>query len=204
VVSGIEQEAWLLYRTNSKKHFSYTSERNLMAVPIQGEGNKQIVFSPQEGKQELAMSLDVDILIYGGAKGAGKSHLLRLKPLLFKDDPYFNGIIFRRTTKQLEGKGGIWEETKELWRPLIESPEYKGLVREQKHEIKFTNVGFSMIFSHMEHETNKMDHQGKEYTMIGYDELTHFEKSQFIFLLDSMRSNSEQSSFVIATWFARC
>ena len=28
---------------------------------------EQIVLAPQKGKQELAMNLDVDILIYGGA-----------------------------------------------------------------------------------------------------------------------------------------
>ena len=46
-----------------------------------------IVIAPQKGKQELALNLDVDVLIYGGAAGSGKSRLLLMKPLKYMNDP---------------------------------------------------------------------------------------------------------------------
>ena len=50
--------------------------------------------TPQKGKQELACNIDVDFMIYGGARGSGKSYLLNMLPLKFVEDPFFNGIFF--------------------------------------------------------------------------------------------------------------
>lgn len=43
-------------------------------------------------------------------------------------------------------------------------------------------------FGHLEHEKNKLDHQGKGYAFIGFDELTHFTESQFWYLQSRNRS----------------
>jgi hypothetical protein len=40
----------------------------------------------------------------------------------------------------------------------------------------------------MEYEKNAFDHQGLQYAFIGFDELTHFTKKQFFYLMSRNRS----------------
>jgi predicted ribonuclease YlaK len=109
---------------------------------------KDVILGPQEGAQELAIESDADLVIFGGAAGAGKSHLLLLKAALGVDDPLYNAIIFRRTTTAL--RDGLWREAKELYRPW--KP------REQDNPMRFIFKSNGIIkMNHMEHEKNAVD-----------------------------------------------
>lgn len=44
------------------------------------------------------------------------------------------------------------------------------------------------MLAHMQHELNKYDHQGKEYHWIGFDELTQFSESMYLYLHSRARS----------------
>lgn len=154
---------------------------------------KPIVIAPQLGKQALAMSLHPEIMIYGGAAGSGKSRVLLMKPLQYKDDPNFGGVIFRKTIKQLDGAGGLWGEGKKLYRPF--SP----TIREAKHEVEFPS-GATIQMTYMDHENDAEDnHQGLQYSFVGFDELTHFSQTQFLYLIGRMRSAAEGNSFLVGT-----
>jgi predicted phage terminase large subunit-like protein len=43
-------------------------------------------------------------------------------------------------------------------------------------------------FLHLQHESTVFDHQSKQYALIIFDELTHFEESQFWYMVSRMRS----------------
>ena len=76
-------------------------------------------FAPQAGKQELAFNIKVDVLFFGGSAGSGKSRLTLIKALAHAyNDPYFEGVIFRRTTSALRDGGGLFSEAKKLFLPL--------------------------------------------------------------------------------------
>lgn len=145
------------------------------------------VYRPQEGAQEIAMNCDADIVVYGGAAGSGKTHLMLLRPLLQIHDPKFNAIFFRRTGPQLSGAGSVWDEAKQLY------IDFGAHIRENDREIIFPS-GAKIKFSHMEHEKNKLDHQGKQYTHVYFDEGTHFTQGQITYLMSRLRSAAEVKS----------
>lgn len=134
---------------------------------------------------------------------SGKSRLLLLKAGYYAhNDPLFEGVMFRRTTKPLTAAGGLFSEAKKLYRPLGVD------VREQALEILFHGNGGSsrnrkggnLKFTHLEHEKDaEGNHQGLQYSFIGFDELTHFTQTQFLYLIGRMRSAAEGDSFCLAT-----
>lgn len=153
--------------------------------------------APQKGKQELAMNTTPDVMFYGGAAGSGKSRLLLTKAAYYAyNDPDFSGVMFRRNTGPLKAAGGLFTEAKKLFSI------FKPGIRENAMEIDFSKNGNggSLKFTHLEHENDaEGNHQGLQYSFIGFDELTHFSSTQFLYLLGRMRSESETDSFVLGT-----
>ncbi|CAM0040338.1 hypothetical protein MYOV085v1_p0128 [Vibrio phage 355E48.1] len=159
--------------------------------------------APQPGKQAVAAQMKVDVMIYGGSAGSGKSRLLLNKAGYYAHtDPNFEGVMFRRTTKPLSAAGGLFSEAKKLYGQLGVD------VREQAMEIDFHGAGGSkndkkggnLKFTHLEHEKDaEGNHQGLQYSFVGFDELTHFTQSQFLYLIGRMRSEAESDSFCLAT-----
>lgn len=145
------------------------------------------IYRPQEGAQETAMNSPANTVVYGGAAGSGKTHLMLLRPLLQIHDSKFNAIFFRRTGPQLSGAGSVWEEAKQLYM------EFGAKIKENDREIIFPS-GARMKFSHMEHEKDKIGHQGKQYTHIYFDEGTHFTQGQITYLMSRLRSAAEANS----------
>lgn len=124
---------------------------------------------------------------------SGKSRLLLMKPLPYLDDPNFNAIFFRRTTKALEKPGSLWPEATKLYAP------FKPRIRERDHKQTFAS-GSTVVMDHLEHESNaEGNHQGTQYSMVGFDELTHFTNYMFIYLIGRLRSEAKVDSFIVAT-----
>ncbi|WP_373087064.1 phage terminase large subunit [Sneathiella sp.] len=147
---------------------------------------------PQPGPQEMFLASPADIAIYGGAAGGGKSFALLMEPLRHMADDSFNALIFRRTAKQVRNEGGLWDSASALYGTLGA----KG--REGELSWKFPG-GASISFGHLEHEKNKFDWQGSQFTYLGFDELTHFSETQFFYLLSRNRSVGKARPYVRAT-----
>lgn len=65
---------------------------------------------------------------------------------------------------------------------------------------RYTFSGGSEIkFAHLEHEKSKYDHDGAQYAFIGFDELIHFTRTQFFYLLSRNRSACGVRPYVRAT-----
>lgn len=108
------------------------------------------------------------------------SFCLLLDPLRNIADPAFNGVTFRRTSKQVTIGGGLWDTSVNLYRSQGSIP------IEGKLTHRFPS-GAKIAFSHLEHAKNRFDHQGAQYPFIGFDELTHFEKNMFWYLVTRSR-----------------
>lgn len=147
---------------------------------------------PQPGFQEAFLSSPADIVIGGGAAGAGKTYAELLEALRHKDVPKFNAIIFRRTTVQIQNPGGPWDESSNIY------PFFEGRSNSQKLTWVFPK-GALIKFSHLEHEKNIYDHQGAQYCLIIFDELTHFTKKMFFYMLSRNRSVCGVSPYIRAT-----
>lgn len=151
------------------------------------------VIGPQPGSQQRFLASRADIVFYGGEAGSSKTAGLVLEGLRCYDIPKSGGIMFRRTSPQLEGPGSLWELMRE-WYPalgarLTESPVLKAVFPS----------GASVQLAHLQYESSKLAHQGKAYSYIGFDELTHFSEGQFWYLVSRCRSTSGVRSYIRAT-----
>lgn len=125
-----------------------------------------IIIRPQKGSQEIAFNSKADVIIYGGSAGSGKSHLLLMHPLQHVvNDKNFHGVYFRRVTTQLIGAGGLWPESQKLYSPF----KIKSRTKPQLQRV-FPKGG-SLTFMHMQHEDDRFNHQGLQYSAIYFDEL---------------------------------
>lgn len=150
------------------------------------------VIQPQEGFQMKALSTSADIAILGGAAGLGKTFVVLLEPLRNIDVPGFGGVGFRRTSPQIRNEGGLWDTSMQIF------PHAGGIPKESTLEWDFPK-GSKLKFSHLEYEKNILDWQGAQISFIFFDELTHFTKKMFFYLLSRNRSTCGVVPYVRAT-----
>jgi predicted phage terminase large subunit-like protein len=136
---------------------------------------------PQPGPQEAFLSTPADICIFGGAAFGGKSFGLLLESVRLIDEPRYNAIIFRRESPQITAGGGLWDTAGQMF------PHLGGRPKESKLSYTFPTNAF-VRFTHLEHENDKLKHQGAQYVLIGFDELTHFTETQFWYILTRTRA----------------
>jgi len=153
---------------------------------------EQIEIRPQAGPQENFLATEADIAIYGGAAGGGKTWALLLEPLRHIHNPEFGAVIFRRTYPQIRSEGGLWSESSTIY------PAMGGQPRESILDWTFP-AGGRIKFAHMQHEINRLDWQGAQIPLIEFDELTHFTKEQFFYMLSRNRSTCGVRPYIRAT-----
>jgi hypothetical protein len=147
---------------------------------------------PQEGFQMKFLSTPADIAIGGSAAGVGKTYSLLLEPLRNIEVPGFGGVIFRRTGPQIRNEGGLWDTSMTIYPHVGAAP------KESLLEWNFSDIA-KLKFSHLEHEKNVFDWQGAQIPYIGFDELPHFSKFMFFYLLSRNRSTCGVRPYLRAT-----
>lgn len=151
-----------------------------------------VEIKPQPGPQSMFLATHADIAIYGGAAGGGKSYGLLLDPLRHVENPYFGAVVFRRTSVQVRNEGGLWDESTKLYSLFGAHP------RESVLEWKFPS-GMGVSFGNLEYEKDVLNFQGAQIPWIGFDELTHFSRQQFFYMLSRNRSTSGVKPKIRAT-----
>ena len=133
-----------------------------------------IAWKPHPGPQENFCSRGEFEVLFGGAAGPGKTDCLIMETARDVDHPRYSGLILRRTFPQLQE---IIDRTRH-WYPMV-SPgaEY----RATEHRWRFPS-GATITLGHMQHEGDKYNYHGKEFQFVGFDELTMFTESQYLFL----------------------
>lgn len=157
-------------------------------------GKNKIIIRPQPGPQEKFLSTSADICIYGGAAGGGKTYGLLLEPLRHKNNPNFGAVIFRHNYTQVTAEGGLWDSSKKVYRHV------RGTIplKTPKLHWEFPEGG-KVTFAHLGSDNDCESWQGTQITMVGFDELTHFSKHQFFYMLSRNRSDSGIAPYVRAT-----
>lgn len=152
-----------------------------------------LAIRPQAGPQEAFLASPADIVIYGGAAGGGKSWGLLLEPLRHVvGNGEFAAVFFRRNTTQIRNPGGLWDESRKLY-ALTGAKPAKAVL-----EWRWP-FGGMVKMAHLEHEDTVYDWQGAQIPLICFDELTHFTKSQFFYMLSRNRSTCGVRPYIRAT-----
>lgn len=151
------------------------------------------IIRPQEGPQEAFLSNPADIIIFGGAAGGGKSYGVLLEPLRHvTTNKRFYCVAFRRNATQVRNPGGLWDASTNMY------PQTGALPIQQPMEWRWPRGG-KVKFAHLENESSVLDWQGAEIPLIIFDELTHFSKEQFFYMLSRNRSMSGVKGYMRAT-----
>lgn len=117
--------------------------------------------------------------LYGGAAGGGKSDFLLAEALRQVDIPHYRGIIIRRTYPELSD---LIDRSKEIYPQAFPSARYN----ESKHVWSFKS-GAKIYMGYMQYEKDRLKYQGRHFDFIGFDELTHFTESQYLYLFSRAR-----------------
>ncbi len=148
---------------------------------------------PQPGPQQTFLASPADIAIYGGGAGGGKTWALLLEPLRHIGNPEFSAVVLRRNLVQVTNPGGLWDEAAKLYGVI---PGAKSI--SQPLQWSFQS-GAKVRFGHLQDEKTVYDWQGSQVPLFLFDELTHFSKSQFFYMLSRNRSMCGVQPYIRAT-----
>jgi len=141
-----------------------------------------IAWQPQPGPQSLFLQCPAFEVLYGGAVGGGKSD--GLMGDFAKDIPRgkgWKGVYFRRYLGDLDE---IIERSKEIFGPVYGVECW----RESRRMWDFPS-GATLKFRAIERKDDVLKHQSKQYTWIGWDELTQWSSPHpYTYLFSRCRS----------------
>lgn len=138
-----------------------------MAANAQATEEK-VIWQPQDredgspGPQRLLITCPADVLLFGGARGGGKSDCILGDWLghVAENPGYANGIIFRQTLPELEE---LIERAKQLFLPI------GARWKEQKKRFIFPG-GATLVFKYLKRLSDIQRYQGKQLTWVGIEE----------------------------------
>ncbi len=137
-----------------------------------------MTWRPHPGPQwEYFTRSEYEVLL-GGSAGPGKTDCLIWDAVRSISRPRYHGLLLRRTFPNLQ------EVIDRCWEYY---PKCGGTYRSTEHRWYFPS-GAKITLGHMQHEDDKYNYQGKEFSFIGWDELTQFTETQYLYLMSRCRS----------------
>lgn len=145
-------------------------------------GMPNVIWQPQQ-KQAIFMSRPEFVAMYGGAAGGGKSDALVMEVTRQINNPYYQGLVLRKTYPELTE---LINRSLELYTRAFPGARYN----DSKHVWSFPS-GAKIYFGSMQHTKDKIKYQGKQFQFIGIDEATHFKQEEFDFLVSRCRARAQ-------------
>lgn len=159
---------------------------------------------PNSPPQVASLSSPAHIIVDGGAAGGGKTFLGFLDPLRFTygfDEngvyapsvPGYTGVFFRRTSPEITNEGGLWDTSMKVYGPLSPYAEAVAGNLEWRFPWVMTDTGpkqCTIRMTHLQHAWTVRNWDGAQVPYFYFDQLEHFEESQFWYLLSRNRSDT--------------
>ncbi len=108
-------------------------------------------------------------------------------------NPKYQAIIFRRESVQITSPGGLRDTSLEIYQHL------GGQYRSQPAIHWLFPAGSQVMMTHLNAEDKVLAYQGSQIALTCYDELTHFSKFQFFYMLSRSRSMSGIKPYIRGT-----
>ena len=148
------------------------------------EDDSDYTIVAQRGSQELFLSTDADILIFGGKRGGSKSYSLLLETLYDIDNPNFSGCILRKEKEDSRKAGGLIDKSDPIYNQF-------GVYNRGQNDMTWNfSAGGRLKFDYYSDTFEEFTRRfrGQELAYIGVDEITHMKYAYFKFLLTSNRN----------------
>ena len=150
-----------------------------MATKLVDKQGREIL-APQPGPQTEFVTSKADIVIYGGAAFSGKSYLGVLESTRNVGDPLYTAGLFRRQCTEITMAGGLWDVAARIY-PSVHGEGIKGNLL-----WKFPS-GARVEMHHLNNDDTAQQYQGAAFSYLLFDELCHFTKYQFFYLITRNR-----------------
>lgn len=133
---------------------------------------------PNEKQQEFFCA-NARYIAYGGARGGGKSWAMRRKfVMLAMRYPGLRLLLLRRTMPELRENHIL-----PLQAELHGYAEYNA----SRKDFTFPN-GSRLVLGYCDNDSDKLQYQGQEYDVIGFEEATNFQEDWMVFISTCLRS----------------
>lgn len=154
-----------------------------------GSGELELDFGTPNEKQKMFLGSTTKYTAYGGARGGGKTHIVRIKASAGAlNYPGIKILILRRTYPELENT---------IIRPMLDllntatmdgkpAGAYLYTYNATMRALFFAN-GSMIKFGHLQSSNSITEYQGQEYDWIFMDEATHFTEWEFRTLAATLR-----------------
>jgi len=137
-----------------------------------------VIWKPQK-MQRIFMSRPEWEAFYGGAAGGGKSDVLVVEALRQVHIPWYKGILFRKTYRQL---GELLDKADRYYPKAVPGARYHA----QQNMWAFPS-GAKIYFAGMQYTRDREKWQGWQFDYIAFDELTHFLFDEYSYLFSRNR-----------------
>lgn len=152
-------------------------------LEIVGSDGKAVVRYKPNPKQWFAHNCCCDEIFYGGSLYGGKSFYILMHNaghcMLY--GKHANTVLFRRSYDELEGS--LIAEQRQLFPDDPNIGSYKA----GKYVYEWAN-GATTWFRHLQDEDALLKHRSRQYTLVGFDELTDFLEGEYTYLFQRLRS----------------
>lgn len=149
-----------------------SSVRSAVAGALGNLPQNSLAVGPQPGPQAMMVACPANEILYGGARGGGKTYGTLLKWLAhyFRHPRHAKGLVLRKTLADLED---MINESKALF-PMF-GAEYR-----EGRKTWVLPGGATVRFRYLEREKDAENYQGHSYTFIAVDEAGQFASAKTI------------------------
>lgn len=138
-----------------------------------GSPSSKVIWQPNSRPQALFLSCPYPEMLFGGARGPGKTDSLLMAFLQHVGrgfGPDWKGIIFRQTYKQLEE---IVSKSRRFFPAIVPGAAFRG----SSMEWVFPS-GETLKLRHAKRPADMENYQGHEYPFVGFDELCNLSSQE--------------------------
>jgi hypothetical protein len=158
------------------------SETDLDFLPMSAkeellDNSELLAFKPHPGPQTDFLAASEKEVLYGGAAGGGKSYAMLADPLRYVHLRDHRALLLRRHLSELDD---LIDISREMYPKA-----YPGCTYKEAKKWWIFPSGAKIQFNYLEKDSDVYQYQGKAFTWIGFDELTHLPTS---FAWDYLRS----------------